>query len=147
MTSNWPIDGKVSKAARHNYVHPERKYIDSYFNNKGYTLEETKNHHNDNQGEISHKNKGRDESPSGKKRDRSLSNEIKKQNFSEKESDTKTNVDKKTKNKNSNFSNSKTNTYECCSKSCGKFVKIPLWYIILNKLIKIVIFYFLYLFS
>ena len=35
MPSDWPIDGKISKAGRHNYVSPEKKYIDSYYNHKG----------------------------------------------------------------------------------------------------------------
>ena len=109
MSSNWPIDGKVAKATRNNYVYPEKK----------------------GKRERSPSAEYRDKSPSQTKRDRSLSADRRRRNSIEQEQDqqreAKLSETKYSKNKKPKAS-IKKNTYECCSKSCGKFIRLPLWF-------------------
>ena len=117
--SNWPIDGKISKASRAtNYVYPEKKYIDS-----------TQEKPNPTESNRSPNERRRDSSPkqSQRKEERPRSNEKKRENSPH--SDNKR--DNQPKNKNVKDPKM-AKTYNCCSKSCGSFIKMPLWYTCLS---------------
>ena len=119
-SSNWPIDGKISKAMRKGDVYPEKKYIDSYF--------ETKDDHPSSERNRSPDNRKRESSPiENKRKDQASSNE---RNLKNSPQSNKNDNDSKNKNgKNSQKEkNSKiSKTYNCCSKCCGNFVRMPLW--------------------
>ena len=112
--SNWPIDGKISKASRANYVYPEKKYIDS-----------TQEKPNPIERNRSPNERQRDSSPkqSPRKEERPRSNEKKREN-SPHSNNKRDNQHKDKKIKDPKM----TKTYNCCSKSCGSFIKMPLWY-------------------
>lgn len=119
MSSNWPIDGKISKALKKSYVYPETKYINEK-KDDDVQLERNKSPNERNRESFS-REKGKEERPQSNERNREKS-----------PNSEKNKTDNNTKNKisknNKTISNSKEKkTHNCCSKSCGNFIRMPLW--------------------
>jgi hypothetical protein len=122
--SNWPIDGKISKASRANHVYPEKKYLDSTQEKPNST--ERNRSPNERQRDSSPIERQRVSSPkqNQRKEERPRSNERKREN-SPHPDNKRDNQPKNKKIKDPKMAK----TYNCCSKSCGSFLKMPLWYI------------------
>ena len=136
MPSDWPVNGKVSKAGKNNYVSPEKKYIDSYYENKDERQSTPTN-------EIKRK------SSIDSDKQNQFNNNNSNNNEHNQNKNTKKNKEKPSKDSNSvekQMPNESKNTYHCFRYSCGyktnrkcsclnKFVRMPLWYIFKNAIL------------